>query len=560
MICFGRAGLLTLLVVGVTSSAARADDIKATSRIDAVTVFPRGAEVTRLARLQIRAGEHAIVLDDLPGLAIPNSIRVEGRATGRLEIGAVDSRRFQLQRTDIAQIAAETKRLETEIEKLGDDKAIIQAAIQAAEAQKSFIANLATLPTRPIGGAASVPQPDWSQLYGLIGERMEKAHHTIVDLSVKSREIDRTIEDLKKKQRALAPAPADRTEIRIAATAGSAIEADLIVRYQVDAASWTPLYDARLATGSRTQPAKLALARRASIQQRTGESWDNITLALSTTRPGAGTSAPDLRSITLDFVPDAPPPALAAAPATRQMMRERADEDQLTRQGAMAKNNLPVDQATATVDVGAFQAIYGIPGRVTVPQTGDPKRVLIDEQSIDPALSARTVPKRDPKAYLYAKMTLPKLLSVLPGQVSLFRDGVFVGNGRLPQLAGGEEHELGFGQDDRIRVRYDVTDETKGESGIISTSKTDAKAYRITVKSLHERPMAVSVIDQVPIAQNQEIKVELTTKTAPTRRDMEGKRGLLAWDMTLAPDEEKVVEFGHRIVWPAAKRIQQSPN
>ena len=57
-------------------------------------------------------------------------------------------------------------------------------------------------------------------------------------------------------------------------------------------ASWTPFYDARLATGTKAQPPKLELVRRAAIQQRTGESWDNVALPLSTARPGAGTAAP----------------------------------------------------------------------------------------------------------------------------------------------------------------------------------------------------------------------------------------------------------------------------
>ena len=33
------------------------------------------------------------------------------------------------------------------------------------------------------------------------------------------------------------------------------------------------------------------------------------------------------------------------------------------------------------------------------------------------------------------------------------------------------------------------------------------------------------------------------------------KRGVLAWDMTLGPDEERVIEFGYRTTWPAAKKV-----
>ncbi len=86
----------------------------------------------------------------------------------------------------------------------------------------------------------------------------------------------------------------------------------------------------------------------------------------------------------------------------------------------------------------------------------------------------------------------------------------FVGNGRLPLLAPGEEHELGFGVDDAIRVRHALAEEKRGETGIITTSKTDERSYRITVKNLHERAIQVTVLDQIPVSQNADIKVELT--------------------------------------------------
>ena len=66
------------------------------------------------------------------------------------------------------------------------------------------------------------------------------------------------------------------------------------------------------------------------------------------------------------------------------------------------------------------------------------------------------------------------------------------------------------------------------------------------------------VIDQVPVSQNTDIKIELIGKTAPSKRDLDDKRGVLAWEMKLEPDEERVLEFGYRVTWPAAKRILYS--
>ena len=93
-----------------------------------------------------------------------------------------------------------------------------------------------------------------------------------------------------------------------------------------------------------------------------------------------------------------------------------------------------------------------------------------------------------------SRVTLPKGAPLLAGPVSLFRDGTFVGTGRLPLLSPSEEHELGFGADDLVRVKYAIADEKKGETGIISSSKTDSRNVKITVKSRHERSMAYVVV------------------------------------------------------------------
>jgi uncharacterized protein (TIGR02231 family) len=109
--------------------------------------------------------------------------------------------------------------------------------------------------------------------------------------------------------------------------------------------------------------------------------------------------------------------------------------------------------------------------------------------------------------------------------------------------------------DDSIRVKHAVAEDKRGETGIISTSKTDIRSYRITVKNLHQRSIQVSVLDQIPVSQNADIAVELTGKTAPTKRDVDSKRGVLAWELKLEPAEERTIEFGYRATWPAAKKV-----
>jgi len=563
--------VVTLLSLMASTGLVRAAEVDAQSRVDAVTVFPMGAEVLRVAKVQLEKGEHTLLFKDLPASAVEGSIRVEGNATGKLEIGSVDTRKLLVPRADAEVSATERRKIETEIEALRDDRARLDALVQSAETQKTLISNLTQLPTRPAPTAGAERGEDWSAILALISAGSADAQRTIQDAQVRIRETDRKIEDLEKSLASIAPEKTERTEAKVFVVAQAPLEADITIRYQVSHASWTPLYDVRLATGAKTVAPKIDLARRASINQKTGESWENVALTLSTTRPTAGAAAPDLKPLIVDFEPEvrpAPPPPVAmptTAPAAGRAMAPEEAAPQLEAEARFKDNDglaapaprkrAALAERPAEVVQAPFHALYAVPGRLTIPETGEAKRVQLGAETIEPQLTIRAVPKVDAKAYLYAKFTLPKGSPLLPGSVALFRDGTFVGTGRLPLLSPGEEHELGFGTDDLVRVRHAVAQETRGETGLISTSRTDSRNYVLSVKSMHERAIALAVFDQIPVSANQDIKVELTGRTTPSKQNVDDKRGVLVWEGKLEPDQEQTIEFGYRVSWPSAKSI-----
>ena len=268
--------LIALCLVPAIAAGAHAAEVKGASRIDAVTVYPSGAEVTRIGKVKVDAGEHTLLFADLPANAVSSSIRVEGKATGKLEIGSVDTRSVSVPRVDDAVAASERRRVEDAIETLKDEKAALQASVVAAETQKRLIDNLTQLPTRPIPAHDASTQPDWGQLFGLIGERAAQAQKAILDAQIKIRGVERQIKDQEGKLTSLAPTQQARTEVKVSVNAGGPLEADIVIRYQVRNASWTPFYDARLTTGTKAQAPKLALVRRApssSVPAKRGTTW-----------------------------------------------------------------------------------------------------------------------------------------------------------------------------------------------------------------------------------------------------------------------------------------------
>lgn len=122
-----RAAVVFILLSFFATLPAVAADVAAPSRIDSVTVFLQGAEVTRVAKVQIEKGEHTVVFNDIPASAVAGSIRVEGTATGKLDIGSVDTARKFLARADSQAADGERKRLEDERDALRDAKTVVEA-------------------------------------------------------------------------------------------------------------------------------------------------------------------------------------------------------------------------------------------------------------------------------------------------------------------------------------------------------------------------------------------------------------------------------------------------
>lgn len=544
-------------------SAVLADDLKAKSAIDAVMVFPAGAEITRTAKVNLPEGETTLLFEDLPAETVPGSIRVEGQAAGKLRIGSVDQRRLFVPQSGGDQ-SAERRRVESEIDNLKDQRVILEGNLRSAQTQQTLLNNLANLPNVPPGReGGNNAQPDWSALLGVISRGMGEVHQTMLTARVKMRDLDKKVADLERKLSELAPKRVERTEVKVHMIAEDALEADMTLKYQVRNASWRPTYEARLETGNGEGAARLQLARRATISQRTGEDWKDISIALSTTRPSSGSTAPELRPIEIDILKPRPPlPVGRSAGGTMSMADDAVKKKAMRRYQAARPAPMameaPAPEAAvpvvAEVEASAFQAVFNVPGRTAVASTGEAKNVVVAFENFSPALHIKAVPKKATTAYLYAKLKREGETPLLAGPVSLFRDGTFVGNGHLPLIAG-EEHELGFGADDLVRVKYAIVQEKQGETGLISTTRTDDRNYKLTVKNLHKQKIDVSVLDQIPVSRNEMIEVKPARGTEPTKRDVDDKRGVVAWEFALGPQEEKTINFGYVVSWPPDKDI-----
>ncbi len=556
--------LAALLLVSTAFTApAFAADIPVSSRVDAVTVYPSGAEITRIAEAKLEAGEHTLIFEGLPGDLDTETLRVEGTSEGQVEIGSVDSKMIYV---PSAETDAERKRLEREMEVLQDERNRLDQAVSDAEYQKNLMQQLASgIIPQPVKDVEFKPfgATELGGLLDLVSARLQVFSKIIFDSRLRQREIDKLNNDLSTELAQLAPREEARMVVSVHLAAPAAAQGTFKLKYRIASAGWRPIYNARLTSPDKNAKAKIDLVRRAEVMQGTTENWTDVALTLSTARPVGATAAPDLVAWQLAMMADQlargdgsldqMQSSKAIAPAAEPLMAEQSlGKEDDTRRAKRAN----VLQLQALVEVAGFQALYNIAGKVSIDNTGTAKKVRIGSGEIDAELSARAVPKLDPNAYLTAAFTLNGDTPLLPGPVMLYRDGVYMGQGLLPMLSPGEESKLGFGADDLIKVKRAEVRRNIGEEGIISTSNVDERAYDITVKNLHDYAVGVTVLDQMPFSAMEDVTVEtLPGMTPPTVKDVDKKRGVLAWSFNLEPKAEKIIKHGFKTAWPEDMQV-----
>jgi len=540
-----------VVLAGLAAAQAQAADLDASSAVDAVTVYPDGASVTRVITLDLPAGDNSAVLKDFPLALDPSSLRVEGEAGAKLTIGAIDARPPR------AAPPVHLPELDKRIEALKDEHANLQGAIDAAMARRKFAERFAESSPAGIGDKGEArPIAEWRAAFAAVAEEVASADTTIRDAERKQRELDRQIAQAEQDR---AQKPPSKLEVRIDLAAAAATKATLRVTYAVKSARWTPLYDARLDTGAKDRKPALELVRRAEITQSTGEDWSNVALSVSTVRTARGGNAPDLNSLIVQY-PQLRRP-MPAAPESAAM----DSVQQYARGGLRAKVAEPppgrADEQQAVADVGGFQVMFKIPGRVSLGASEGAKSLRVSTVTVVPDLAVRAAPVKDPTAFLEASFKQGEDAPLLPGGVSIYRDGSFVGRGQMAAAGKDETVRLGFGADDKIRIERAVVKRNEGSAGLIVTSKTDERSFKTTVRNGHDFPIRIAIEDQLPVSETEEIQVEmLPATTPPTATNLRDKRGVLEWAYDAKPGEVRDIALAWRVRWPKDKGVVMIPS
>lgn len=182
-----------------------------------------------------------------------------------------------------------------------------------------------------------------------------------------------------------------------------------------------------------------------------------------------------------------------------------------------ASEALPaLDFKDSLVEETGLTTAYDLPGTKTLPPGATSSKHRVARLSLSNiAFSYTVVPKYKPVAYLKAKIRNSSKLTLLRGTLGLTLDGGFMGRTMLPRCSAGETLTLPLGIDPAVRVQYPGPDVRRATTGLFT--KEDSSIYSRTItlentrSSSSSKPCHIFVHDQIPLSEDERLKVEVIT-------------------------------------------------
>jgi uncharacterized protein (TIGR02231 family) len=521
------------------------------TQINAVTVYGDRALVVRRGKIQLTGEEKELIVADVPQTLETESVRVSGKGTVAVRLIGV--------RTETLFIPQPTQeklvRIEEEIKALEIQQRTGQDRIAALRVQRDFIKDLSEKAIEDFSfGLARqrVSLTETGELLNFIGEHYNDYASQLASLERQQQDLKDAIAALnRQKQQLQNPRPYKSLSIIATIEPSGAGEFELETIYTVDRASWKPLYDLRVDSQTNT----LYLGYLAQVTQKTGEDWSNVSLTLSTAKPGLGSLPPKLDPWYINLYS---PYVYAAAPAAGMNMNklrrklESADATEEMDIAASAPEFVEAEAATAQVSKAGSVVTFQISGGGKIPSDGSPHQVTIFEDKYPSSFQYIAIPCLVSFTYLEAVVTNPAAgVTLLPGVANIFRDYTFVGTTQLDHIAPGQEFRINLGIDEGLKIERDLV-ERQVDKKLFGDRRRITFAYRLKITNLLAQSNQLKLTEQLPISRDEKIKVRLL-QNSPKIEPQE--MGILEWNLTLAPNSKQEIFYQFVVEYPPENTI-----
>jgi uncharacterized protein (TIGR02231 family) len=498
------------------------------SKIDKVTVFEEGFIAERTAEINLLAGKQSIVFRSLPYNLSRNSIQIESSQT--IDLSSIS---FRNSNFESRPKPPEYLKLQALIDNKQIELSNYIAHQEALLLETKILDNNISL-----GGNQGFTLNDLQQISAYAKSQKEK---NSLDRHKTDRSIAQTKEELQKMKEALEKIRSDfnvnSIEVILNIDSEKAVTTKFIISYAVpNSASWQNTYELHY-TGLGNS---LEMLHKGQVYQSTHEDWTNIQLVLATGSPNQSIEMPRLQTHFL------------SAYNSNVTRGARAMGDDImksmpttNRAYGSGKDSKKVKGKAIAINEQSTRLEFVPLGRHTIKRNGN-ESLDIRSLNLEATYEYQSTPKLDPYFYLIATVTGWEQHQLLPGEINLFNEGLFIGSSYMDFQSTEDSIHFSLGKDPSIMIRRKRVFNKEGKS-FFGGTKTEEHHYKISLKHRKSSIVNLRVFDHLPISTNEDISVQVieTTKAKYDKRT-----GLLEWGLELAPGAEAEFNVAYELRYP----------
>lgn len=520
-------------MVTAVSAAGQPNVITQDVKLNNATVFLRGAELFNSATLTLPAGVSELVLSNVAKNINPASLSV------MLDNEDVIIRSINLNNELKAPVySGDALALKTNIDSLKQEIAQLSMFSQINNEQLELLRGRGFF-----GNGDALTQEQVVQKLAFIREQMTKIYS---EQTAYAKQISDKTEVLNRLQAQFSELTDEsnnwQPQIVVNVEAKKAVTAELDIVYITTDAAWSADYDIR-AVGL-NKP--VMLTYKANVIQNTGMDWDQVKLTLSSADPVQSIAPPKFNPWYLSLAENyagggARVDNRAHAPAL--MMEKREDAR-------------PVNRGIAdfvSVDNNGISLNYTIAQPFSLPSSDKPRSLTIKQTALSGKYHYISRPKLDEHVYLQANIENAASLNLLSGKANIYFANSYIGTSLINASTLKDELIIPLGMNKDIQVSRTVNAKLKKQPGILGSSVEQNEGYIISLKSVHKTPVTVSVFDQLPVSQDDNIQV----KDIEIGNGKQNKTtGEIEWEVVLAPQQKVELPLNYTLKYPKDKPIR----
>ncbi len=517
--------------------------------ISKVIVYPDRARLIRTGRLTLQEGAHRLEILHLPLQMNPDSARIAASGTARARLMGLQVQRVFYTETPAEQVLELEKQLEAAQDEMSALESQVALVVQS-RARMDSLADHTKMFARALT-KGEMKLEDELALFERLRQQAAQLDQEHQSLLENKRSLERRIQQMQSQlDQARSARPRERYSALVELEVSQAGELALELTYVVSGAGWTPHYDFRLSEDA--QKPSLEVGYLAQVTQQSGESWQDVSLTLSTARPALASTAPELEPWYIQ-------PALhpvPVPPAAVRGMAMKAAAPQADSASLGAEMQVEADEALASVEQSGAAVSYVVPGTVDIPSDGAAHKVVVARYALQPKLDYVTAPALVQAVYRRASAANESPYTLLPGKVNLFAGDEFIGATRLDLTPPQGEIELFLGVDDRLKVERELK-RREVDKTIIGGKRRIRYGYEICLENLLDVQAEITLQDRFPVARHEEIKVRL--EACEPKPTSQSELSLLEWELELAAKEKKTIRFDFAVEYPQTMEIRGLP-